>query len=77
MFEKLPQWKDENPVQYEKQQIKTRLAKLRWDPNKDPAEIKALEERYAVLDEPQREKRREAAKRYFADLKNRKGKSDI
>jgi hypothetical protein len=61
----LPSWKDENPVQYEKQQINTRLTKLRRMPGADPAEIRVLEERYAVLDEPQREKRKKAAAQYF------------
>lgn len=68
-FEKLPKWKDENPITHEKQQLKMHLNKLRRDPNTDPNEIKALQERYDILDAPMREKRRQQAIDYFARVK--------
>ncbi|NOU80603.1 hypothetical protein GC101_17200 [Paenibacillus sp. LMG 31459] len=50
MFEKLPMWKDENPITYEKQQISMKLGKMRRQLNANQKEIKALEERYNILE---------------------------
>jgi hypothetical protein len=41
-FEKLPQWKDENPTIYRKAQLKTKITKLqRKDPLKQNPDIQA------------------------------------
>lgn len=51
----LPKWKDENPITYQKQQIKTRLTKLIRRSVIDPknvevaAEISKLQEQYNTL----------------------------
>lgn len=58
MFKKLPMWKDENPISYEKQQISNKLRRLQRNPAADPMEIKTLQERYAVLEQMRLQKNR-------------------
>lgn len=69
-FERLPSWKEENPVTWEKQQITKEINKLIKLPDTDPSLIKALKDRYAVLDKPQQEKRQAA----LQDFLKRKGR---
>ncbi|WP_268626939.1 hypothetical protein [Paenibacillus alvei] len=59
-FKKLPMWKDENPITFEKQQISMQLGKLRRRQNTYPEvnkEIKELEERYAALEQKRLEQK--------------------
>lgn len=67
-FEQLPSWKEESPVTWEKQQLSKEIKRLRRLPDTDPI-IKELQDRYAVLDEPQRIKKQQATKAYFNRVK--------
>lgn len=71
----LPRWIDENRVTYEKMKISNRLRMLRrLGDAADPAEIKALKDRYHELDEPQRLKKQEKARAFIEKKRKSRGK---